>query len=590
MESEKVPPLSMSILMKLFNEMKKTLSTIYNKFINQPIYLFWLLVIVNLVPSLELIMTEPLNFSGKCILILLPLAFSLMYYSISKRIGLLGLISFPVMFFHAFQIVVYDLFGSGVLAADMFLNVMTTSVSEANEVLNGILLAVIFVVLLYLPVTIFSIIAIRKKKFIASKFRIKTFLSGVFFLAVCIVLAYTSALNIDRKNYYFYRDAYPINVYYNLGFAVDRWNLSMNYPITSADFTFNAVKNDSIPERQIFVIVVGETSRAENWSLYGYERNTNPHLSQDSSVVVIQDVLTQSNTTHKSVPIILSAASAEHYSLLYKQKSIITAFEEVDFTTIFLSNQPANRTFTDYYAQEADIYKYFRFFGDPTNEYDEVLVKEMKHYIDSIPQNQNLFFVLHTYGSHFDYSARYPKEFSTFTPDSYTNISKKSRAEMLNAYDNTILYTDYILSSIISVLKDTNASSALIYCSDHAEDIMDDDRNRFLHASPNPTFYQLRIPFVLWMSDKYKEYNPIKKRNLDKNKDAAISTNVVFHTMLDMANIFTPSLDESKSLVNMYFIETDRMYLDSHYEEVWYQQAGLTKYDKEMIEKRHLKP
>lgn len=108
--------------------------------------------------------------------------------------------------------------------------------------------------------------------------------------------------------------------------------------------------------------------------------------------------------------------------------------------------------------------------------------------------DSNLLIVLHTYGSHYDYRKRYPQEFARYTPDLISAINKNNRSIMVNAYDNSVYYTDYVLDEIIKVLEGTQACTALFYSSDHGEDMMDDSRVRFLHASPTPTYYNCMWP------------------------------------------------------------------------------------------------
>lgn len=553
--------------------------------VTNPIYLFVLFVFVNFVPTIQLLYTEPINFVGKIVLLIFPIGLYFLLFSISRNIGLALWIMFPLIFFHAFQIVVFALFGEGALSADMFLNVVTTSVSEAGEVLDSILPSVFFIIILYIPSLVFASMAMKRKTYLQGGFRRKIFYIAVAILAVSYSLSFF-AKNDNTERFTFHEDVYPMNMTYNLNFAFNRWKMSSEYYETSKDFVFNAKKVDTVAQREIYVMLVGETGRADNWSLYGYERETTPKLAADTNLVYFSDAITQSNTTHKSVPIILSAASAEEYDLLYKQKSIIEAFNEIDFNTVFLSNQASNRTFTDYFAHEADIHHYYRFFGDATNEFDEIVVDKMKHYIDSIPGN--IFFVLHTYGSHFNYTERYPKAFARYTPDEIPNIGKSNIEAMRNAYDNTILYTDHVISKVIETLEATGACTAMYYSTDHGEDLLDDDRERFLHASPSPTYYQLKIPFLLWFSPTYKTIFPNKVANAIRHKDSPVATNLAFDTMLDIAGVDTDNAKKHLSLVNNAFRVQQRMYLNEHYNPIPYYNSGLKRQDKEMIKKRNM--
>lgn len=114
---------------------------------------------------------------------------------------------------------------------------------------------------------------------------------------------------------------------YNLYYAGVKWNRSMNYPVTSKDFVYHATRDSVHQRREIYVLVIGEAGRAENWELWGYQRETNPLLKNEDNLVLYKDALTQSNTTHKSVPLILSAADACHYEYLYTHKSIVNCLQ-----------------------------------------------------------------------------------------------------------------------------------------------------------------------------------------------------------------------------------------------------------------------
>lgn len=552
-------------------------------FIESPLTLFLFFVIVNLIPSLGLVYTEPFNIWGKLVLILFPAGCYMILFSALKNIGLTQLLLIPLLVIHSFQIVIFYLFGEGVIAVDMFLNVVTTNTSEAGEVLHSIMGALIFIVVVYVPTIIIASVACKKRVHLNKRFRLKSSIIGAIVICSSVCLSLPAKNNITNQ-FQFYEDVYPVDVFYNLNFACHKWHRSNKYLETSKDFKFGAKKILKSDHREIYVFVIGETSRAENWSFYGYKRSTTPFLEKDSNIVLFKDVLTQSNTTHKSVSIMMSSASAENYDIIYNQKSIIEAFKEVGFSTVFLSNQSANRTFTDYFAQEADFTEYYRFFNKSVNNLDEALLPRFQHYIDSVPGN--LFIVLHTYGSHFNYKERYPEKYAINKPDNVKEISKHNKEILLNAYDNTIRYTDYILSNVIKILGNTNSCATLLYASDHGEDILDDDRLRFLHASPTPTFYQLRIPMFMWFSDTYRKEFPATIANVEKNASKPISTNAVFHSILDAAKIDTKYLNRSKSLVSDKFEVKERMYLNDHDEPIPFFKTGLKKEDWVMIKKR----
>ena len=241
-----------------------------------------------------------------------------------------------------------------------------------------------------------------------------------------------------------------------------------------------------LPNAEIYVYVIGEASRAANWQLYGYHRETNPCLTRTEGLVVFRNTVTQSNTTHKSVPLILSSVKTDQHEELYRRKGLPALFKETGFKTWFLSNQRPQGAMIDKLAKDADSLVYL-----PEPRYDMQLLEAMKRVIAEDPEH-DLLIILHCYGSHFTYHQRYPREFARFLPDDNVAINRKNVEKLVNAYDNSIYYTDHFLSQTIEYLRSLeNDCSALLYCADHGEDILDDERERFLHASPTTTFYQL---------------------------------------------------------------------------------------------------
>lgn len=570
----------MSIKEQTFTE-----KTIYN-----PKVLFWFYILMNLVPSLYFTTVDILNPAAKAVLILFPLGLYFFAFSLFKNTGRLQVVLFPLLFLHAFQIVLFFLFGKDVIAADMFLNVVTTNVNEATELLGSLIPAIIVVCLLYIPTTFLATLQWTKKIGLNWQFRKKILASAIVLMALSLILSFFSN-NHNTDTFAFNEDVYPVNVIHNLGFAINKLDKIKRYPKTSKDFVYHASRQDSITNnREIYVMVIGETSRADNWALYGYDRNTNPKLQREENLVVFQDAITQSNTTHKSLSIMLSDASAENYHVIYSRKGVITAFKEAGFKTAFISNQAENGSFAEFFSKEADIYKVIRQETSPgvmPNHQDQELIPIMNKVIQE--NSENLFIVLHSYGSHFNYSERYSEEFSIFKPDQVTKVGKKERNTLINAYDNSILSTDSFLQQVIESLKETEACSSLFYSSDHGEDIFDDERNRFLHASPSPTYYQLKIPMLFWYSTNYESVFPNKVKAIQENKTHAITTNAIFHTLLDMAAIETKYLEEDLSLTSKMFKSRDRMYLSDHDDPIPYQKMNLKKQDFEMIQKKGLK-
>ena len=531
--------------------------------------LFWLTIATLMVPNVILDITEGMSQWACVANILLPLGIYTLLMSISRKPGKMTWWLFPYIFFAAFQVVLLYLYGEGVLAVDMLLNVVTTNVSEATELLDGILPAVLIVCVLYLPPLGMAVANIRGRHILDNRFIYKTRRIGGG-ITVAGLLSVTTAYLAD-PTFRLLNNVFPLNVTYNLYLAVERSWISAHYQERVANYRFDAVATHPKDSAEVYVMVIGETARSNNFSLYGYHRDTNPMLTtlvSDSSLIVFRDVRTESNTTHKSVPMLLTSASASDYPALYREKGIIAAFKEAGFHTSFISNQLPNHSFIDFLGMEADSCLFIK---EAERAKDNVSDMELLPIVKGILEKgrKKEFIVLHTYGSHFKYNERYPRNMAHFQPDYKSQAKYENRLQLVNAYDNTIRFTDKFLYEISSILSSSACQSAWLYTSDHGENIYDDNRNKFLHASPNPSEYELRVPLLAWTSASYRSAYPDIISALRSNSGKCVSTSIsFFHTMLEMGGVKTKNLDLAKSLADRDYKVQPRLYLTDHNEAV----------------------
>ena len=243
--------------MKLFKNIKNWLE-------NQE-HLFYLFLFILIVPNMVLCFTEPLPFMAKVANVLLPFGCYYLLMTLSRNCGKMLWILFLFLFFGAFQIVLLYLFGQSIIAVDMFLNLVTTNSSEALELLDNLTPAIIAVIILYVPALILGTISIIRKRKLTVEFirreRKRAFLVfGISLLS--LVGAYVQDSGYELKS-----DLYPLNVCYNVGLAFQRTALTQDYHRTSKDFTFHARPTHPEGKREVYVMVIGETSRALNWQL-----------------------------------------------------------------------------------------------------------------------------------------------------------------------------------------------------------------------------------------------------------------------------------------------------------------------------------
>ena len=243
---------------------------------------------------------------------LFPLGIYCLIMSLWKNVGRTGaLILFFALFYGAFQVVLLFLYGESIIAIDMLLNVATTNVEEASELLINLASAVITICVLYIPSLIWGIILAVKKYFLTKKAAYIT--QNRFWLTIAGVLSIVAGY-IFVEGFNISKEIFPINVMRNTSIAIKRTVATENYHNTSASFSYNASSTHPTDDKEIYMIVIGETSRADNWQVLGYDRPTTPLLSKREDIVAFPKVLSESNTTHKSVPMLLTWLSADIFN------------------------------------------------------------------------------------------------------------------------------------------------------------------------------------------------------------------------------------------------------------------------------------
>ncbi|MDE5838068.1 MAG: lipid A phosphoethanolamine transferase [Paramuribaculum sp.] len=556
--------------MKLSDKQKDILAKLF----------YWWTLIVVITPNIILSFTEPVSIWGKIANTLLPAGLWWLCLSLSRKVGRTSLFMFPLMFFAAFQIVLLDLYGRSVIAVDMFLNLLTTNPAEAGELLGNMIAAVFLVIIMFVPPIIGAIYCCVKKIYLHHsfilRFRIPAFVVAVAGI-ISLILAYST-----QSGYAIENDLFPVNVIYNVKLAVCR-GVKMSKP-SNSKFTHFAYADSARNNREVYVLVIGETSRADHWQLNGYDRPTNPELN-DSAFISFPKTLSESNTTHKSVPMLLSHLTSENFEdSIYYVKSIITAFKEAGYRTAFFSNQRYNHSFIDQFGFEADTTLFVKEMpGADSNPSDLVLIDYLNAEIDA--GNGKQLIVLHSYGSHFSYADRYEGVEPVFQPDYPLQASKSHRKELVNAYDNSIILTSKLLSRVSSKLDSLCCPAALIYTSDHGEDIFDDDRNLFLHASPVPSIYQIHVPFILWFNREYSDTYPHIIKAAEANKIKNVSSSSAFaQTAFSIAGIKSAVSDSTASVVSRSYIEPKRMYLTDHNVGLPLKRIGMRDIDFEILD------
>lgn len=561
--------------------------------IGQPC-LYLLIALGLILPNIFFALSPYLGPYAKVANILLPLGWWLIILTLLRKPGKVLLWWLPLMMaINAFQLVLFSVFWGEVIAVDMLLNLFSASGDEAGELLGGLLLPII---LTLLATSLLIALGIRSIK--AAPLQLSERKQGMR-LGLALLIVGLLPLWLAHKEspaYSLRASVYPVNVFYNMYVSAGKLRQVLHYDETSQGFSYEA-RSAYPDDREIYVFVLGETSRAHSWQINGYERETTPRLMERrDQLAVFADLTTESNTTYKSAPIILSPADAEHSERLPQVKGIMTAMKEAGFHTVYISNQPANRSFLDFFAYEADehyrirdIIRQEQSLMDRRPIYDGDMLPFLRRAIQG--GHRKLFVILHAYGAHWSYRDRYPKEHAHFLPDDALGASEMERTKLINAYDNAIRYTDFFLDEVITTLEEQDAISAMYYTADHGEDVFDDERGRILHSSPSVSYYQLHVPGVLWMSPAYRSERPWRAITALEHQEVAASSGSTFHTLLDMAGVETRELCSERSLLSpLYVAPSPRVYLNDRYECVPLSEMLTHPLDQEAWRKAGLRP
>ena len=329
---------------------------------------------------------------------------------------------------------------------------------------------------------------------------------------------------------------FPYNIYLNT-FSVAKERRAMKKAqATLEPFRFGLQERQESRE-EVYMLIIGEAARSDNFALNGYTRPTTPHLSQRSNIVSYPYIYSQAGTTEQSVPHMISRIPATRHESVHSEKTLPEAFQEAGYEAAWLTNKSR----AQYLQRVLDVTnRRFETGKDMsvTNNYDELLLGPLKEILSDGKRKQ--FIVLHTMGSHWKYDTRYPSCFEQFTPSigedfRVTMINPENRDRLVNAYDNTILYTDYFLDSVCTIAEQAHVPVLVMYMSDHGENLYDDERGLILHGNYSASKWLFHVPLIVWYSDEYEALYPERVAQLKAHRESRDNSSIIFHSMIDAA-------------------------------------------------------
>jgi len=289
-------------------------------------------------------------------------------------------------------------------------------------------------------------------------------------------------------------------------------------------------------EKAVVVLVIGESARKANFQLYGYQRDTNPLLSRQEGLKVYQATSCATYTTAGTKAILEPVNSNDLYELLpnYAYRTGV----DVSWRTSNWGEPPIH---IDEYLTDTEL---SALYPDEDKAYDGILLRGLRERIESSKKNKVLI-ILHTSTSHGPkYADKYPKAFEVYKPVA-KNIEEgeKNIGMLVNAYDNTIRYTDFLVDSLINTLRSmTEWKSAMIFISDHGESL--GENKMFMHGLPMELApkVQYEIPFLVWTSEHFREYKRTSGEAAGE-LPAVLEQHYVFHSVLNLLSIQSAAYD-----------------------------------------------
>ena len=325
---------------------------------------------------------------------------------------------------------------------------------------------------------------------------------------------------------------------------------------------FNVETNMNTTDSTLVVVIIGESCNRNHMSLYGYERKTSPHLSSRDDIMVFDNVISANSNTLRSVMNFLTENNMERARPIDSCLHIFDILHSSPYKSYWISNQSPIGLWDNgvtNLAKNADVVTYVNLTANSSMEntmiasYDERIFKPFHTAIADTQKNKVVF--LHLMGNHTNYAKRYPASYAQFSSE---NRNSDKRTRVIDSYDNSILYNDFIVDSFLSILNKYSSEhpsikTSAIYFSDHGENVFDegdwaghDYSNKIPHSN-------VEIPFILWFSPSNFLGNTYKDINKSTRLHTPYMIDDIFHTIIDLTYIRTPCFDSTRSIINPHF-------------------------------------
>ncbi len=431
-----------------------------------------------------------------------------------------------------------------VIDQNMMVNVFETNSQEAAALVTP-QLVVWLVVAGLLPASLLAMIRIRPGKWWHTLLiRLAAILASAVVIVLVAAVFYKDYASLFRNNKGIVKMVTPANYVSAIAkYSKARWFAGDQTLIRLGEDARKGPVLLAQQKKTVLVLVVGEASRAENYSLNGYDRETNPELKKQN-VINFPQASSCGTETAVSVPCMFSWMPRKKYDadLAHHQEGLMDVLGHAGVNLLWRDNDGGCKGACNRIPHTDMTQWKLQQFCKDNSCIDDVNLWRLDDMLDGVKQDTVL--VIHLMGSHGPaYYQRYPAQYRHFTPTCDTNeIQDCTHQALMNTYDNTILYTDSVVSKTIDALKarQSTLNTALVYLSDHGESL--GENGLYLHGTPYMLApeQQTHIPFIFWLSKDYQQNFGVDAQCLrDQAAKEAVSQDNLFSTVLGMMNIRT---------------------------------------------------
>lgn len=442
-----------------------------------------------------------------------------------------------------------------VITPEQIQNMIQTDQKEAFNLISTDFLIWLFGFVV-LPIFTVIIMPVKKENFV--KNLLKKLITSVITLVIAGILVYASFIDFSSV-FRSHREIRGMVSPHNSLTAAWSYYKKLSYkPLPLVHYGEDAKRTPQSQQPKLMVLVVGETARAESFSLNGYGRDTNPELSKVPNLINFTQANSCGTATAVSVPCMFSGMPRKDYDsrIAAHREGLLDIAQRAGYKVTWIDNNSGCKGACDrihQYEIPADIKKTYC----DGREYcsDGVLVASLHRYMQSIPKTDNSpqLIVLHQMGSHGPaYYERTEPQYQPFKPICQTNtIQSCEHQTLINTYDNSIVYTDHILTQVIGQLQENQKyQTGFWYLSDHGEST--GENGLYLHGAPYAIApsQQTHIPMMMWFSPKWQNNNSQHQQCLLAQQKQNVGQDNLFPTLLSLLDVKSQVVDSKLDLLS----------------------------------------